>query len=184
MIQTIPPVPQSSTCLKPSFWARVCQGSMGALVNHIYPFARSLQSQCYCLHVQVHWCQAEARFSFYQRQMAKSRCQAERGWCIYNGMSYGSLSPKLAAASCRLVLIIAASPSSTSLNKMKGNFFWPEDSWLALPLNHNRWPWAPSHVQETTSLTQNPPLCKTPAPQIPARSQHMDKLRHVEGISP
>ena len=157
---------------------------MGALVNHVYPLARSLQSQGYCLYVQVHWCQAEARFSFYQRQMAKSRCQAERGGCIYNGMSYGSLGPKLAAASCRLVLIIAASPSSTISNKMNGILFWPEDSWLAIPLNHNRWLWAPPHVWQTTSPTQNHPLCKTPAPQTPARIQHMDKLGHVEGISP
>lgn len=114
ILQTILPAPQSSTLLKPSFWVRVCQGYKGVLVNHTRPFAKSFQSECYCLHIQVHWCQAEARFSFYQRQMAKSRCQFERGWCIYNGMSYGSLSPKLAAASHRLALIRIAFSSSAS----------------------------------------------------------------------
>ena len=117
ILQMIPPVPQSWTLSKPSFWVRVCQGYKGVLVNHTHPFAKSFQSKCYCLHIQVHWCQAEARFSFYQRQMAKSslsRCQFERGWCVYNGMSYGSLSPKLAAASCRLVLIRIGFSSSAS----------------------------------------------------------------------
>lgn len=126
ILQTSPPAPRSSTLLPTSFWLRVCQGYTGVLVNH-FTFLSKASELVLLSSPSGSLMQGKARFSFCQRQLA-NRCKvwrdAERGWCVYNGMSDGSLSPKLAAASGRLALVIVTSSSSAGQNKMKGDFFF------------------------------------------------------------
>lgn len=165
-----PPVPQFSTCWKPFSEPESARALWGPCQPHLSlcqePPESVLLSSC-----SGSLMPSRSQIFLHQRQMAKSRCQANgEVMHFYNGMSYGSLSPKLAAASCRLVLAIAAS-QLYKLEQDEGELLLAWGFLAGSTLNHNRWPWAPSHVWDNITDPESPTLqdtspsnpCKNPA---------------------